>query len=146
MTGSMPLTTRMDTGNDNHAACAVFTTPINSATIGHYPDSVPHKHPTLRKTAEPHGAVPRSAGSSNGLSPQKGIFGLLNHRVHGVYKSRTFAEFESAYSLALAHARQTSASTSDLKMRFINSACTGGLGAEWRPSMRCYRRPIWRLA
>ena len=79
MTGSMPLTTGMDTGNDAHFT--VFTTPKNSAMMGHYPDSVPHKQPTLRETAEPHGAVPRSAGSSNGLSPQEGIFGLLNHRV-----------------------------------------------------------------
>ena len=75
----MPLTTGIDTGNDNQVA--VFTTPTNSATIGHLSDSVPHKQPTLRETAEPHDAVPGSAGSSNGLSPHEGIFGLLNHRV-----------------------------------------------------------------
>ena len=60
-------------------------TPTNSATIGHLPDSVPHKQPTLRETAKPHDAVPGSADGSNGLSPHEGIFDLLNHRVGPTY-------------------------------------------------------------
>ena len=83
MAGSMPLTTGIDTGNGNQVA--VFTTPTNSATIGHLSDSVPHKQPTLRETAKPHDAVPGSADGSNGLSPHEGIFDLLNHRVGPTY-------------------------------------------------------------
>ena len=79
----MPLTTGIGTENDNQVA--VFTTPTNSATIGHLPDSVPHKQPTLRETAKPHDAVPGSADGSNGLSPHEGIFDLLNHRVGPTY-------------------------------------------------------------
>ena len=79
----MPLTTGIGTENDNQVA--VFTTPTNSATIGHLPDSVPHKQPTLRRTAKPHDAVPGSADGSNGLSPHEGIFDLLNHRVGPTY-------------------------------------------------------------
>ena len=79
----MPLTTGIGTENNNQVA--VFTTPTNSATIGHLIDSVPHKQPTLRETAKPHDAVPGSADGSNGLSPHEGIFDLLNHRVGPTY-------------------------------------------------------------
>ena len=95
----MPLTTGIGTGNNNQVA--VFTTPTNSATIGHLSDSVPHKQPTLHETAKPHDAVPGSAGGSNGLSPHEGIFDLLNHRVG----TTGCAEFESAQSLAFVQTR-----------------------------------------